>query len=153
MMKKNKKKMRTKTKIWLLKATSFISLIAPISGVMIYNFDEYFTRVNSVRLSFGGMLGMFLILLQVKGETQILKGIWGYLMVFLLAVFLKPIINDIILLTGALLSGKFVNVLFIENKIVKLEETLSMEKQGEIQKEVNRELVEEITNIVRSGRV
>lgn len=152
-MEKNKKKMRTKTKVRLLKTTSFISLIAPISGVMIYNFNEYFTRVNSVRLSFGGMLGMFLILLQIKGETQILKGIWGYLMVFLLAVFLKPIINDIILLTGSLLSGKFINVLFIENNIVKLEETLSMEKQGKIQKEVNRELVEEIANIVRSGRV
>lgn len=113
--KKPHKKMSLKTKDRLLTTASVFTVITPLLVTLGINFNEYFiARGSGVQVGFGGALAILLIVLLAKDKLTAFKGVWGYLVVFLLAVFLKPIIDDIVLLTGMALTGKVADSIFIQ---------------------------------------
>lgn len=113
--KKQRKKMSLKTKDRLLTTASVFTVITPLLVTLGINFNEYFiARGAGVQVGFGGALAILLIVLLAKDKLTAFKGVWGYLVVFLLAVFLKPIIDDIVLLTGMALTGKAADSIFIQ---------------------------------------
>lgn len=113
--KKPRKKMSLKTKDRLLTTASVITVITPLLVTLGINFNEYFiARGAGIQVGFGGALAILLVVLLAKDKLTAFKGVWGYLVVFLLAVFLKPIIDDIVLLTGMALTGKAADSIFIQ---------------------------------------
>lgn len=113
--KKPHKKMSLKTKDRLLTTASVFTVITPLLVTLGINFNEYFiARGAGVQVGFGGALAILLVVLLAKDKLTVFKGVWGYLVVFLLAVFLKPIIDDIVLLTGMALTGKVADSIFIQ---------------------------------------
>lgn len=113
--KKPRKKMSLKTKDSLLTTASVFTVITPLLVTLGINFNEYFiARGAGVQVGFGGALAILLVVLLAKDKLTVFKGVWGYLVVFLLAVFLKPIIDDIVLLTGMALVGKAADSIFIQ---------------------------------------
>lgn len=113
--KKQCKKMSLKTKDRLLTTASVFTVITPLLVTLGINFNEYFiARGAGVQVGFGGALAILLVVLLAKDKLTVFKGVWGYLVVFLLAVFLKPIIDDIVLLTGMALTGKAADSIFIQ---------------------------------------
>lgn len=113
--KKPRKKMSLKTKDRLLTTASVLTVITPLLVTLGINFNEYFVaRGAGIQVGFGGALALLLIILLAKDKLTVFKGVWGYLVVFLLAVFLKPIIDDIVLLTGMALAGKAADSIFIQ---------------------------------------
>lgn len=113
--KKARKKMSLKTKDRLLTTASVLTVITPLLVTLGINFNEYFiARGAGVQVGFGGALAILLVILLAKDKLTMFKGVWGYLVVFLLAVFLKPIIDDIVLLTGMALTGKVADSIFIQ---------------------------------------
>lgn len=113
--KKARKKMSLKTKDRLLTTASVLTVITPLLVTLGINFNEYFiARGAGVQVGFGGALAILLVILLAKDKLTVFKGVWGYLVVFLLAVFLKPIIDDIVLLTGMALTGKVADSIFIQ---------------------------------------
>lgn len=154
-MKKEKKPLKPKTKLALCQAGSITSMVTPLAVVMGINFNEYFSigTYTSVRLSFGAVLGLILALLMVKGKTEFLKGLWGYLVVFLLAFFLKPIIDDILLITGMALLGKTVDAVFFERLIKKFRAECDMTQSAQINANAMKEAMAEALKETLSGRV
>lgn len=113
--KKPHKKMSLKTKDRLLTTASVFTVITPLLVTLGINFNEYFiARGAGVQVGFGGALAILLVVLLARDKLTAFKGVWGYLVVFLLAVFLKPIIDDIVLLTGMALTGKAADSIFIQ---------------------------------------
>lgn len=113
--KKPRKKMSLKTKDRLLTTASVLTVITPLLVTLGINFNEYFiARGSGVQVGFGGALAILLVILLARDKLTVFKGVWGYLVVFLLAVFLKPIIDDIVLLTGMALTGKVADSIFIQ---------------------------------------
>lgn len=113
--KKPRKKMSLKTKDRLLTTASVITVITPLLVTLGINFNEYFiARGAGIQVGFGGALAILLVILLARDKLTAFKGVWGYLVVFLLAVFLKPIIDDIVLLTGMALAGKAADSIFIQ---------------------------------------
>lgn len=113
--KKPRKKMSLKTKDRLLTTASVFTVITPLLVTIGINFKEYFiARGAGVQVGFGGALAILLVILLARDKLTAFKGVWGYLVVFLLAVFLKPIIDDIVLLTGMALAGKAADSIFIQ---------------------------------------
>lgn len=112
--KKERKKMSLKTKDRLLTTASVFTVITPLLVTVGINFNEYFARGAGVQVGFGGALAILLVILLARDKLTVFKGVWGYLVVFLLAVFLKPIIDDIVLLTGMALTGKVADSIFIQ---------------------------------------
>lgn len=116
-MKKEKKPLSLRTKDNLLTATSVLVTITPLLVAVGINFNDYFIRSTGVQVGFGGMLSLILLIFMTKGNTTWLKGVWGYLIVFIIAVCLQPIIQDIVLLSGMALAGKTADSLFIKPQL------------------------------------
>lgn len=113
--KKVRKKMSLRTKDRWLTTASVFTVITPLLVTLGINFNEYFiARGAGVQVGFGGALAILLVVLLAKDKLTAFKGVWGYLVVFLFAVFLKPIIDDIVLLTGMALTGKAADSIFIQ---------------------------------------
>lgn len=144
---KARPKLTLKTKDRLLTAASVLTVITPLLVAVGINFNEYFVRRGAgVQVGFGGALALLLILLLAKDKLSVFKGVWGYLIVFLLAVFLKPIIDDIALLTGMALAGKTADSLFVQPQLkrVRAERNRAMpnDSGGEFLKLIDERLKE-----------
>lgn len=133
-MKKTKKKLR-----WL-QFFSFFGLLAPIVTIVAVNAESYFsvqpgmTKVipQYVEVGMGAILagvGGGLLLL---GKTQPLKGSRGLLFGLLLAVLLKAIIGDLILILGGLTVGSLIHSAF-KPAIETTKQILKYEEQAKIQ--------------------
>ena len=120
MSKKSKKPMSLRSKDNLLSLTSIISTITPLAVAVGINFNDYFVHSAGLQVGFGGMLSLCLLVVMVKGKSSILKGVWGYLIVFIIATCLKPILDDIVLLTGMALSGKVVDSMLVQPQLKKV---------------------------------
>ena len=118
--KKDKKPMSLRAKDNLLSLASIIAMITPLAVAVGINFNDYFVHSAGIQVGFGGMLSLCLVVLMVKGKSNVLKGVWGYLIVFIIAVCLQPILNDIVLLTGMALSGKVVDTVIMQPQLNKV---------------------------------
>lgn len=149
---------KTKYKIsWLI---GLITMIAPISTVIIINREEYFVNNNSIDLSIGCVIALITIMLLLAGKVELLKGLIGWAVFFLICWFLRTILNDLVLLSGMALSGasanEIINLVWTKKykKIAEIEneKRINNELNAEADNELMKEEIEE-QNIVISGRV
>ena len=120
MSKKSKKPMSLRAKDNLLSLTSIIATITPLAVAVGINFNDYFVHSAGLQVGFGGMLSLCLLVVMVKGKSSMLKGVWGYLIVFIIATCLKPILDDIVLLTGMALAGKATDSVIVQPQLKKV---------------------------------
>ena len=120
MSKKSKKPMSLRAKDNLLSLTSILATITPLAVAVGINFNNYFVHSAGLQVGFGGMLSLCLLVVMVKGKSSVLKGVWGYLIVFIIATCLKPILDDIVLLTGMALAGKATDSVIVQPQLKKV---------------------------------
>lgn len=131
-MKKTKKKLRT------LQFWSWICLLTPIIGVIVFNAKDYFTLEQgfvfpqAVELGLGVMLAAASGILLALGKTGLFKGSKGIGIVLIIAILVNAIIGDLILILTALFAGSFVFERFT-GPIARTKQTLAFEEQGNIQ--------------------
>ena len=131
-MKKTKKKVRN------LKILSFLSLIAPITAVTIYNASDYFTLEQGLvlpqryELGIGLLLGAGAGILLVLGKMDFLKGSKGLWFLTILMLLLKALVNDIVLILFALSIGSTLYQAY-QPSIIRLKTTAGYEEQADIQ--------------------
>ena len=104
----------------LLSLTSILATITPLAVAVGINFNNYFVHSAGLQVGFGGMLSLCLLVVMVKGKSSMLKGVWGYLIVFIIATCLKPILDDIVLLTGMALAGKATDSVIVQPQLKKV---------------------------------
>jgi hypothetical protein len=97
-----------------------------------------------------------MIILMIKGKASVLKGGWGFLIVFILSYLFKPIINDLVLLSGSALLGKLMSNT-VDFKVVRYKRLSEAKETSDINatamKDVLRELKEENSTPTYIGRV
>lgn len=151
---------KTKRKLRWMQFFSIFFLVAPIGGVICYNAPEYFKVQQGfimpqyLEVSIGAILAISTGVLLVLGKTKPLKGSRGLLVGLALSIFLKTVLNDLILILAALSAGSLIHNAF-QPKIADMKETFKYEKQANIQAKamqnvmnVNKKRVEELDGSV-----
>lgn len=150
-----KSKMKATTKLNLMKLGSIGIVSLPLLVIIGMNFNEYFRlEENAWKLSFGGILAVIIVGTQVFSKTKIKPLLMTYIALALL-YFFQVIIADAILIVGAFALGKTADTIIFTPKIARLEKVVDGELNADIQKSVNKELVQEITEqiVIRSGKI
>lgn len=143
---------KTKQKIRLLQSLSFLFLFGPVVGVFIYNAKDYFSPETgflfkqSIEVGIGSVLAAGAGVLLALGKTQVFKGSRGIGVCLLLAILLKAIIADLILILTAVFAGSLIHSLF-KAPIAELVETYKYEKQATIQAKAMQNVMKEYTDI------
>jgi ribose/xylose/arabinose/galactoside ABC-type transport system permease subunit len=139
-------------KIRVYKALSWLVLLAPITAVFCINASDYFTLENGLlgipqgyQVSIGVIASLGCGILLATGKTNLFKGSRGFLIGLVLAVLLKAIINDIILILGALTVGSVGYGLF-QPKINDLKEIYKEERSATIQAKVTEAVIQKVRN-------
>lgn len=141
-------------KLNLLKAGGVFTSIAPLVVVIIINWNEYVMAAGGQtwKLTIGGTIAVVLIALSVLGKMKI-SGRKTLFTILLVVVFLlEPIIADMKLLCACALGGEILNGITFEQFAKKYQETITMEKQANINAKATEEVLEKIVNKT-SGRV
>ena len=148
---------KTKKRIRLLQTFSLLCLYGPIIGVMIYNAKDYFTMEKGFVFPQGIEVGMGLTLsafsgaLLFFGKTSAFKGSKGLIIATIIAVLIKSIINDIILILLAVTTGSLISKT-LKPKINELKEIYKEERQAGIQAKALKNVFEAKTTQEINGR-
>lgn len=127
---------KAKRKLLLFRVLGFIFLISPVIAVFIINRDRYFaTQQETINITLGAMLGLLIAVAVLLGKTSILKGYVGVLIGFALIYLLNSIVQDLLLIYGAILVGDTIYH-FIFAPLIK--------KYGEIVKYQNEQYFKEV---------
>ena len=139
-------------KIRVYNALSWIVLLAPIITVFCINAGDYFTLENGLlgipqgyQVSIGVIASLGCGVLLATGKTNVFKGSRGFIIGLVLAVLLKSIINDIILILGALAIGSVGYGMF-QPKINDLKEIYKEERSATIQAKVTEAVIQKVRN-------
>lgn len=92
----------------------FILLLAPITAVVIMKRETYFTYKSGLSISIGGIISAIVIFLLVKQKFELFAGIWKFVIIFALCYFFQSIMNDAVIISGAVLVGYFFSMWFIK---------------------------------------
>jgi hypothetical protein len=154
----------TKKKLRALQFWSWVCLLAPIMGVVGFNAREYFTLETgfifpqAVEVSIGFSMAIVAGVMLVLKKTTALRGSRGFWIALIIAIFLKAVLSDLILILTAVASGSTIYG-FFQPAIATTLETFKYEKQATIQAaalgNVMKAPAQTATNepILRSGRV
>ena len=98
------KKPRKGAPLFLLYVLSFLFSVLPLGAVFVLNFDKYTeTVVDTVKLSFGGVLLVVFVILKVLGKLKMPRRVVFYAFVFLGAWLFAAVLEDLLILSGAAL--------------------------------------------------
>lgn len=134
--KKDKKPMSLRAKDNLLSIASVIATITPLAVAVGINFNDYFVHTAGLQVGFGGMMSLCLLVVMVKGKSSALKGVWGYLIVFIITACLQPILDDIVLLTGMALAGKATDTIIVQPQLKKVRKVRESTQTADITRDV-----------------
>ncbi|HNZ50744.1 MAG TPA: hypothetical protein PLW60_05825 [Bacilli bacterium] len=129
---------KTKKKLRALRFWSWFCLLAPIVGVLGFNAKDYFTWQTgfvfpqAVEVSLGIVFSAAAGVLLALGKTSALKGSKGFWAALIIAILLKSILNDLILILTAVAVGSTMYGAF-QPAITETLETYKFEKQATIQ--------------------
>lgn len=157
-MKKEKKPLSVKAKLFWMKALKWIILVAPVGTTVGINWTKYapvsLPAEEKMQLPIGLIIAFIIIAILIinpsehkakANDTTVL------LIVFILTLALDPVIQDLKLLSGVALAGSVVNYLFITPKVNDLEETKKMKKSADINAQAMAEAQSSL--VARQGRV
>ena len=132
MSEKKVKKPKYRLRLVILCILSFIVTTAPLFICFVANWNKY-TKAPSdtVKLTLAGIIGVTLLALKVIGKLHMPRRIVLYGIVFAMAYLLKPVLDDLILLSGMALLGEFLDLVFLQNAIRKTRESIQIGKTAD----------------------
>ena len=86
---------------------------------------------DTVKLTLGGIIGLALLFLKVIGKLRMPRRIAFYGIVFAMAYLLRPVLDDIILLSGMALLGEFLDLILLQRAIAKTREIIQIGKTAD----------------------
>ena len=91
----------------ILYLASFIVSVSPLLMYFIVNRDRYVcTRYDAIKLFSGGLIVAFMLLLKVLKKLKIPSGVFLFSLICVLSYLLKPIINDLMVISFLALVGE-----------------------------------------------
>lgn len=124
-----KTKLRRRCILWGL--SSFGALVSPLTAVLIANRERYVTSVqDAVQLSAGGLICAVFLLLLTFGKIKAPGPLFGTALVFVLSFLLEPVLRDLLLLSGAALTGQVADWIFFAPQLRRTQEKLRMQEQA-----------------------
>ena len=131
--------MKTKTKLRFAQAGGILGTIAPLATVVGINLDSYVTTNTSIfTLTLGGILLVVVIALAFFGKLKKLLGsgfaVCGLIFVF--SMLFQPVLNELEVLSGAMLAGQGINVVAFKPLCAKLKTQLTDETNEEKTKKI-----------------
>ena len=128
--------------------------LAPLITCIAINWNDYVIAAGGQtwKLSIGGTIAVFLIAIAMLGKLK-LPGLKTFLAILLIVVFLiEPILADLKLLCACALGGQIINGFTFELFAKKYQETMTMEKQADINAKATQKVVEDVIGKI-TGRV
>lgn len=125
-------------KLKLLQGGGLVTSLAPLITCIAINWNDYVIASGGKpwKLSIGGTIAVFLIALAVLGKLK-MPGLKSFFAIILVIVFLiEPILADLKLLCACALGGQLLNGITFELFAKNYQETITMEKQAKITKNV-----------------
>ncbi len=121
-----------KIKLPILYTLSFLASTLPVLIYFIVNYDSYVkTTPEKVKLLFGGILAVGILILKTIGFLKIKSGVVVFGIIFVFAYLLESIINDLLIFSFLALSGEILS-LVIKIFILKEREKINMQKGEEL---------------------
>jgi hypothetical protein len=140
---KKKKKFSFRAKYILYSILKFTLLFLPLIIVISINFKDYFYHYDGWKVALGFIIGSICVILVILKEATFLKGTWGIGIVFIVSYLLKPIINDIVLISGAMFLGKLLANL-VNYKVVRYKRLMEKKEEADISAEAYQEKMREL---------
>lgn len=107
-----KKRRKFLTEKIIMTICKWVLLLAPITAYVIYRRNVYFTTKDGLSVSFGAILALVVTILVVKGQAKLFKGIWKYVIAFILCVLLQVVLIDAMFISACILIGYFLSMWF-----------------------------------------
>ena len=99
------KQLKTRKRLSVFAA--FLLSVLPVSIVVVCKWDLWVSRpAQAVSIGAGGIMVGIVVLMSILGWLKIGGDVWVAAFCFTLLLLLKPVINDLILLTGTYLGGR-----------------------------------------------
>jgi len=144
------KKPRKGAPLFLLYVLSFLFSVLPLGAVFALNFDKYTeTVVDTVKLSFGGVLLVVFVILKVLGKLKMPRRVVFYAFVFLGAWLFAAVLEDLLIRSGAALVGEGIDYIILQPMISKRKAA----REREAVADVTADRLEEVLDKYIGGRV
>ena len=99
-------------KLPLLYLISFVLSIGPVAVFVGFNIDSYIsTTADAIKLSLGGILVAFIVILKVLGKLKIPSRITVFSLAFVISYLLSSLIEDICILLFLALVGEALDLI------------------------------------------
>lgn len=141
-------------KLKLLEGGGIVTSLLPLLVVIIINWNDYVVAAggSSWKLTIGGVMAVGMIAATMIGKMK-LPGLKTFFAILLVIIFLlEPILADLKLLCAAALGGQLINGFTFEIFAKKYKETMTMEKQADINAKATQKVIEDAINKM-TGRV
>lgn len=141
-------------KLKLLEGGGIVTSLLPLLVVIIINWNDYVVAAggSSWKLTIGGVIAVGMIAATMIGKMK-LPGLKTFFAILLVIIFLlEPILADLKLLCAAALGGQLINGFTFEIFAKKYKETMTMEKQADINAKATQKVIEDAINKM-TGRV
>ena len=123
------KKPNLRKRLVLLYVLSFLVTVAPILICFTVKWDDYVaTPEDGVKLCAGGVIAAVLLLLAVIGKLHVPSRIVAYTAVVILAYLLQAVLDDLLLISGMVLLGEFLDCILFKRAIRVTREDILVEK-------------------------
>lgn len=125
-------KIKGKFKLALLYVCSFLASTLPLLIVIASKWSTYAqTPADTVKISIGGLLGLFFIFLKAVGKLKLPSRIIVFAVIFVMAYLLQNLLADIILLSGMALLGEVIDYFIFQRMIRITKENLTVQKTAD----------------------
>ena len=142
-----------KNKLRILTILSFVTSILPIVLVVGINWDVYVkTTGDAVKLTFGGIIAGFLVLLKVMDKLKVPNKFVLLGSVFVMSYLLQSILQDLTLLSGMAFLGEALDCFFFQTPIKKLREAIMIEKTADATSSKIESIIDKKLNSLNNGR-
>ncbi len=99
-------------KLVILYIISFVVSISPLLTYFIVNRDRYIcNRYDAIKLFSGGLILVFILILKVLKKLKIPSGVVLFSLICVLSYLLKPIINDLMVISFLALIGELFDLI------------------------------------------
>lgn len=86
-------------------------------------------------MSIGCIISLVCLILTVKGKTSIFKGVWGFMIIFLLCILFNTILNDLEYIAGMALIGNLVYYLLFSYRVERYKVLADKQESAQINAE------------------
>ena len=108
---KTKKKHHRRNRI-IFGVLQYLCLFLPYVIIMIVNRETYFTQKNSISMGMGCIACCVVALIIAIKKIKLLKGLGGFIAVILITSLMKPIIEDLTIISIYGMCGYIVSLIF-----------------------------------------